>query len=272
MPEGDTIYRAAVRLKPILEGKLIQRAEAQKPRIPASSLVGREIKTVEARGKHLLFHFDDGRVLHSHMGMTGSWHIYKVGEAWFKPARLAAVMLECPQHVVVCFTPKTLELLSAEALRRHPYLQRLGPDLLGSPPDDSEVLRRFRVHNRSTIGEAIMNQTIVSGVGNVYKSEVLFLLHVHPLTAVNQLSDEQILAITTRSRELMQMNVAGYPRTTRLSLDGRRQWAYGRSGQPCFVCGTRIEMIRQGDAGRSTYFCPHCQPALAAEFPATRES
>lgn len=262
MPEGDTIYRAATRLRPILEQQPIERAQSSLAGIDASSLVGHITERVEARGKHLLFHLDDGRVLHSHMGMTGSWHIYRPGEAWLKPAHRASIELACPRHVVVCFTPKTLELLSPAGLRRHPYLHKLGPDLLGGPWRDEEVIRRFRTHDRTSIGEAIMNQTIVCGVGNVYKSEVLFLLRHHPLTPVGSLRDEQILEIVTTSRDLMQQNLSGYPRTTRHSLDGRRKWLYGRSGEPCFKCGTAVEMIRQGDLGRSTYFCPQCQPQM----------
>jgi endonuclease VIII len=260
MPEGDTIYRAATRLRPILEGQPVERARARWDQIDAASLVGHTVTGVEARGKHLLFHFDDGRALHSHMGMTGSWHIYRLGEGWQKPEHRAAIVLEGPQYLVVCFTPKTLELLSAAALRRHPYLQRLGPDLLGGQLDEAEVLRRFRTHDVTPIGEAVMNQTIACGVGNVYKSEVLFLLHIDPLAPVGTLSDEQVLAIVRKSRELMQQNLEGYPRTTRHALDGRRVWVYGRSGQACFVCGTAIELFRQGDLGRTTYWCPKCQP------------
>jgi endonuclease-8 len=261
MPEGDTIYRAATRLRPVLVGQVVQRAESRDLQSAVSSLVGTKITAVEARGKHLLFHFDDGRALHSHMGMTGSWHIYRPQESWLKPAARAAVVLECPRHVVVCFSPKTLELLSSAGLRRHEYLQRLGPDLLGGAIDEAEVLSRFRVHNATTIGEAILNQTIVSGIGNVYKSEVLFVLHLHPLTRVSQLTDQEILELITKSRELMQHNLEGRPRTTRHALDGRRFFVYGRSGQPCFLCSTPIQIIRQGDLGRSTYFCPNCQPA-----------
>ncbi len=263
MPEGDTIYRAATRLRPILEGQPVERARARWQGIDGATLVGHTITKVEARGKHLLFHFDDGRALHSHMGMTGSWHIYRLGEAWQKPEHRAAIVLEGPHYLVVCFTPKLLELLTAAGVRRHPYLQRLGPDLLGGEVDESAVLARFRTHNATPIGEAVMNQTIASGVGNVYKSEVLFLLHLHPLTPVGELSDEQILELVRKSRELMQQNLEGRPRTTRHSLDRRRFWTYGRSGQPCFVCGSPIEVTRQGDLGRTTYWCPKCQPRRA---------
>jgi endonuclease-8 len=260
MPEGDTIYRAASRLRPLLEGQPIVRARSGGGQFDAATLVGQTIETVEARGKHLLFHLADGRALHSHMGMTGSWHIYRPGEAWQKPEKRAHLVLETGDYVFPCFTPCTLEILSAAGLRRHAYLNRLGPDLLGgSRLNPDEVVRRFRTHNPTPIGQAVMNQTIVSGIGNVYKSEVLFLLRVHPLTTVGQLSDEQILAITLKAQQLMQQNLEGYPRTTRHALDRQRVWVYGRTRQACFQCGAAIEMIRQGDLGRTTFFCPQCQ-------------
>jgi endonuclease-8 len=193
------------------------------------------------------------------MGMTGSWHIYRPREPWLKPAHRAAIWLECKQVCVVCFTPKLLELLTATAVRRHEYLNRLGPDLLAGPLLDQEVIARFRQCDNLPIGEAIMNQTIVSGIGNVYKSEVLFLLGLHPQTFVRELRDEQLLQLTAKSAELMASNLSGRPRTTRHALDGGRFYAYGRGGERCFRCGEAIEVIRQGDAGRTTYFCSRCQ-------------
>jgi endonuclease VIII len=259
MPEGDTIHRAATRLTAVLNGQTVERAESRWLGAAADSLLKRQIEGVEARGKHLLIHFDNQRVLHSHMGMTGSWHIYRPGEPWQKPARRAAISLECKQVCAICFSPKLLELLSAAGLRRHSYLHRLGPDLLAAAPPDEEVIARFRQCNNMTIGEVVMNQTVVSGIGNVYKSEVLFHLHLHPRTPVSNLRDEQILTLTAKSRELMEQNLSGRPRTTRHALDGGRFWVYGRSGKSCYACGTPIELIRQGDAGRTTYFCPQCQ-------------
>ncbi len=261
MPEGDTIHRAATRLKAVLNAQTIARAESSWLGPLASSLEGREIKQVEARGKHLLITLDDDRVIHSHMGMTGSWHIYRPSESWLKPAHRAALSLECEKVCAVCFTPKLLEILTATALRRHEYLNRLGPDLLAGPASDQEVVTRFRQANQIAIGEAVMNQTIISGIGNVYKSEVLFTLRLNPLNRVIDLTDEQLLRISHKASELMAKNLAGRPRTTRYSLDGGRFYAYGRSGAPCYTCGTPIALIRQGDLGRTTYFCPNCQPS-----------
>lgn len=260
MPEGDTIHRAATRLKALLDGQVIQHAESQwLGEAAAKSLESRTIQAVTARGKHLLMTLDDGRVIHSHMGMTGSWHIYRPGELWQKPAHRAAIWLECPETCVVCFSPKQLEILTATAIRRHDYLNRLGPDLLASPATDEEVLTRFRQSDNTPIGQAVMNQTIVSGIGNVYKSEVLFALRINPLTPVRGLSDAQILELVAKATDMMSRNLKGRPRTTRYSLDAGRFYAYGRSGKPCYTCGTPIELIRQGDLGRTTYFCPQCQ-------------
>lgn len=259
MPEGDTIHRAAARLRPLLEQQTIAAARSRDPAIDAGSLVGATVRRVEARGKHLLFHFDDRRALHSHMGMTGSWHLYRPGEAWQKPERRAAIVLEVPQQVIVCFSPATLELLSETALRRHPYVHRLGPDLLGGPLDRSEVLERFRARNDLPIGEAVMNQTIVCGIGNIYKSETLFLTRADPFRAVADYSDERLWEIVTKAQELMSRNLDTAARRTRPALAGPRMWVYGRSGEPCFTCSTMIEMRRQGDLGRSTYWCPRCQ-------------
>jgi endonuclease VIII len=261
MPEGDTIFRTATRLRPMLAGREIQAAQAREPSFPADTLVGRAIVAVEARGKHLLMHLDDGRTIHSHLGMHGSWHWYPPGEPWQKDRRLAALVLEVPGSVCVCFSPKVLQLLSADQLRRHPHLTQLGPDLLAERVDDAEVLRRFRVHDRTSIGEAVMNQSIVAGIGNVYKSEILFLTRTNPLTTVGQLSDERVLSIAHAARQWLAKNLSGYPRRTRSALDGQRLWVYGRSGKACFVCGQRIQLQRQGDLGRTTYWCPGCQVA-----------
>jgi endonuclease-8 len=284
MPEGDTIFRTAVRLRPVLQQRRIASATALDPALDAASLAERTVTSIEARGKHLLMHLDDERTIHSHLGMHGSWHVYAAGEAWQKSPRLAGLALhtapitpgssdaasadtarrEPPSHqhqgVCVCFNPKVLELLTATGLRRHPHLGRLGPDLLAGELDEREVVRRFRTHNPTPIGQAVMNQTIVCGIGNVYKSEVLFLTRINPFVPVAELSDEDILRLVHTAQDWMRKNVAGgYPRRTRFGLDGARVWVYGRSNRTCFVCGQRIRLRRQGDLGRTTFWCPGCQ-------------
>jgi len=262
MPEGDTIYRTAAQLRRVLEGRTVSAARGRWEVEDAATLAERRCDSIETRGKHLLMHFDDQRVLHSHMGMTGSWHIYRRGEPWRKSQKAAAIVLDLEDFVVVCFSPKLLELVSSVQLKGNNYLRRLGPDLLGSSLDRDEIVARFRTQDRVSIGQAVMNQTVVCGIGNVYKSEVLFLETIHPLTPVRDLTDHQIWSLVERSEQLMRRNLEGYPRRTRF-LPGEKLWVYDRSGDPCLKCGTRVEMIRQGDLGRSTYFCPECQTRTA---------
>ncbi|MEZ6122321.1 MAG: DNA-formamidopyrimidine glycosylase family protein [Planctomycetaceae bacterium] len=268
MPEGDTIHTAAMNLRKVLDGNRIVFATGRHEVPEAVSLVGHAVSGLEARGKHLLIHFDDDRVLHSHLGMTGSWHIYPSGwngtdvdrTRWQKPVVQAAITLANECFGAVCFNPKLIRLISETELSRDPWLQKLGPDLLGPPVDDVAILVRFRSQNAVPIGEAIMNQTVVSGIGNVYKSELLFLAGVHPLTTVGQLTDTQLMELLHRAIQLMKRNLTGGPRKTRFRSDGTRHWVYGRSGEDCLKCGCRIQQLRQGDLARSTYFCPACQP------------
>ena len=265
MPEGDTIYRAAKSLRPALEGRQIVAAKGWKRFVDSTQLRGDTVKTVEARGKHLLFHLQSGNTIHSHMGMTGSWHIYEQNQPWQKPPQQAALTLETDRNYsVVCFTPKLLELLSATDLRRHRWLARLAPDLLDpnfGHVDTDEILRRFHIHRSTPIGEAIMNQSVICGVGNVYKSEVLFLLGLNPFAAVKEFDADTLKSLVTESRRLMRRNLDGRSRQTKFGMNGRpgKKWVYGRSGDGCLKCGATIQMRRQGDLGRSTYYCVECQ-------------
>lgn len=265
MPEGDTIFRTAVNLRAAIEGAVVTQTDSRRPDLEQAELGTLKLESVEARGKHLLMRFEDGRVLHSHMGMTGSWHLYHVGEPWKKPARRAELVLTFDRIVAVCFSPKLMELLTPTAFRRHRYLQSLGPDLLAGDVNEAEIIRRFRVHDQSPVGEVIMNQTVSCGIGNVYKSEVLFLTKVDPFLPVQQLEDEQLRNCVQKARKLMRRNLEGYPRRTRFRGDAHRLWVYDRSGQPCYVCGELIQMRRQGDLGRSTYWCQECQRSESDE-------
>lgn len=260
MPEGDTIHRTAITLRPWLVGKKILAADGWSDWLEFASLVDREVTAIEARGKHLLLHLDDARVVHGHSGMTGSWHLYPHGERWLKPARRAALVLETDQLAVVFFNPKVLELLSPTQVRRHPHLSRLGPDLLGEQLDVEEVIARFRTQNHAPIGEAVMNQTLCCGIGNIYKSELLFLQNIDPFAPVAQLDDLALADLLDLARDLMQHNLQGPTRTTRFAGDGGKLWVYGRRGEPCYLCGTNIRLRRQGDLGRTTYWCSSCQP------------
>lgn len=266
MPEGDTIFRSAVVLRRAIDDGLIEAADVNEAAIDAEHLVGATVASTEARGKHLLMHLSNGRVIHSHMGMNGSWHLYHPGDAWQKSAKSAALAMRVRMRAAsamidaVCFAPEILEVLTADQVVRHPYLRRLGPDLLAPQIDFAECIARFRVHNAVPLGEAVMNQTITSGVGNVYKSDVLFIHRFDPFAPVVRYSDEELTALLETSRRLLIQNTAGHFRQTRFRGDGQRLWAYGRDGQACFECGGVIQVRRQGDAGRTTFWCPTCQP------------
>jgi endonuclease-8 len=258
MPEGDTIHRTAATLRRAVGGARVTEWRSRDPALAAvDDLVGRTVEAVEARGKHLLVRFDDGRTLHTHMRMEGSWHVYRTGEAWRKPARRAVAVVATAAWVAVCFDAPVCELLPPGQLPAP--VRRLGPDLLDPEPDLDEAIRRMRAHPELAVGEAVMRQDLVAGIGNVYKSETLFLVRVSPFAKVRALSDETLRAILARARRLMKRNLRGFPRTTRRRFGGERLWVYGRSGERCFECGGAIRMRRQGTAGRSTYFCPGCQ-------------
>ena len=264
MPEGDTLYRIANRLRPVLAGKTINDSRANPPRtgamVDAESLIGHRVEAVEAVGKHLLITFDDRRVLHSHLGMTGSWHIYAPDQLWKKPQHRAGIVLSTSSHTVVNFSPKFLELVSERAIQRNAYLQRLGPDLMLGTTDVAKVLPRMRQHDRAPIGEAVMNQTIAAGIGNIYKSESLFLAKLDPWALVGELTDRELLDYLALTQRLMRVNRHGGERTTRFASDGPLLWVYERRGAPCLVCGGAIQVKRQGEQGRTTFWCQQCQP------------
>ncbi len=244
-----------------MPGREILAARGRDWLVDASALAGATIADVEARGKHLLIKLADGRVVHGHSGMTGSWHVYAHGQAWQKPEKRAALVIETSEVVVVFFSPKQLEVLSPDGFRRHRQLLMLGPDLLAAEVDIDQLVFRFRRHNAAPLGVAVMKQTICCGIGNVYKSELLFLHNLDPFAPVAVVDDDALRDLLDLARELMHFNLQGHKRTTRTEGDGGRLWVYGRRGEPCYLCGSAIHLTRQGDAGRTTYWCPDCQPA-----------
>lgn len=263
MPEGDTIHRAARALHAALAGKRILGFRSNK--ILARDLVGRRIDAAEAHGKHLIVRLDDGRAIHSHMQMTGAWHVYRPGARWRRSEGAARVVIEAgpeggPADVVaVCFSAPTVELVVAKDAVPD-AVAHLGPDVLSPDFDAIEARARLRARGEAPIGEAIMDQTAIAGVGNVYKSEVLFVTRVDPFAPVSSLEDATLDAVIKAARRLMWSNLRGPMRTTRRG-EGPKHWVYGRSGLPCLRCGTPIAMRRQGALARSTYHCPSCQRA-----------
>ena len=259
MPEGDTLFRIAATLGKALTGKALKRFTSPLPALAEARLDGETITSVEARGKNLLIHFGDGRALLTHLRMTGSWHIYRPGERWQKPERGARAVLETEDFVAVCFHAPVVELLEKGGVERHERLRRLGPDVLKADFDAGEARRRLRERGDLAVGDALLAQGALAGIGNVYKSEVLFLCRTDPFVTVGALGDASLDALVAKARELMRQNLEGLPRKTRATLAGPRYWVYGRGGQPCLTCGTLVRVRRQGLAGRTTYYCPRCQ-------------
>ena len=265
MLEGDTIFRTAEVLRAALVGRRITDARARPQpglrRVPdLSRLVGATVTTVEPRGKHLLIGFDNGLTLRSHLRMTGSWHRYRPGERWRRPAREASAVLTTAEAVAVAFNTPTIELLTESALRRSRSLTELGPDLLAAAFDLDEAVRRLRARAAEELGNALLDQRAVAGIGNVYKSEVCFLERLDPWASVATVSDDELASALRTSRRLLQANIRGGARvTTGSPVRGQGLWVYGRAGRPCRRCGTRIEAARQGELARLTYWCRRCQ-------------
>jgi endonuclease-8 len=263
MPEGDTIHRAARALHAHLAGKTVLGFRSNK--ILTRDLPGRRVEAVEAFGKHLVVRFDDGRAIHSHMQMTGAWHLYRPGERWRKSPGAARVVLEVgppsgPVEVVaVCFAAPIVELVVAGPDRTPDVVAHLGPDLLSPDFDVDEAVRRLRARGAMPIGVAVMDQTALAGIGNVYKSEVLFVTGVDPFELVDALDDATLSTIVKTARRLLWSNLRGGPMRTTRRGDGPKLWVYRRSGLPCLKCGTTLRMERQGEQARSTYWCPRCQ-------------
>ena len=266
MPEGDTIFRTADVLRAALVGRRITAARAQpRPglrRVPdLSRLIGSSVVRVEARGKHLLIGFDNALTLRTHLRMSGSWHRYRRGERWRRPTQQASAILETAESVAVAFNAPVVELLTDTDLRRSRPLSSLGPDLLGRDFDAEEALRRLRERDSMELGNALLDQTAVAGIGNVYKSEVAFLEGLDPWAPSAAFDDQELLRALRTARRLLQSNTRGGARiTTGSGVRGQSLWVYGRGGRPCRRCGTLVEMRRQGDLARQTFWCPRCQP------------
>ena len=209
--------------------------------------MGRNVTGVEALGKHLLIRLDSGLELRTHLGMHGSWHRYAPGEVWKRPAARARLVIEVPGAVAVCFDAPVVELFEVRAEPIHPVLGRLGPDLLADEFDPEEALRRLRDPARRTrsIGEALLDQGALAGIGNVYKNEILWIEGVDPFAPVARLDDATLGRLVGTARLLLMRNVGSASRTTtggdRRAM-GSRLWTYGRTGRPCRRCGTAIRL------------------------------
>ena len=274
MPEGDTIYRAARTLQQALAGKTVTRFETvlstlAKVHVDAP-VCGRRIEKVEARGKWCLMWFSGDLVLLSHMRMHGSWHIYRPGERWRQPRQAMRALIETNDFIAVAFNVRVAEFHNSRSLARHPALKSLGPDLLATNFDQAEAMRRLRGAAAPDIASALLDQGAMAGVGNVFKSEILFLCGTSPFADTNSISDAQLGRVVRTARKLLAANVrppkglhdplySRSRRTTGMMNPRAELWVYGRAGKPCRKCGAAIRSARQGTDARTTYWCPVCQ-------------
>lgn len=261
MPEGDTIHRAARTLGQWLAGRTITAAQTVYERVALATLVGQTVTGVEARAKHLLIRFSSGAVLHTHMRMTGSWHVYSAGERWRRPGHQARVILEAGDRVAVGFNVPVVELLDGRSLHRHPALSRLGPDVLARPVDHDEVGRRAATSPPDApIGDVLLTQSVVGGIGNIWRCETLFLNRVDPWEQRSDVPPETLRRLVETASDLMAASVGDGGPAPR-----PRPWVYGRRGRPCRRCGTLIQSAAIGRDARTVYWCPACQrPARPA--------
>lgn len=261
MPEGDTLALAAARVGAAITGQTVERIEgsAREVRREHRRLQGRRVESVRAVGKHLLVEFDNGWVLRTHLGMTGSWHVYAPGDRWRITPGKARVVLHTNDSVAVCFAAPTVQL--APASHVHEVLARLGPDLMDDDVDVASVVERVRRSDAATAADLLLDQHSMAGVGNVYKSEVLFLERIHPDTPLEALDDADVARLVRTASRLLTSNRATSARsTTGQRGQGRRLWVYGRARRNCRRCPDSIVSATHGALDRVTYWCPTCQP------------
>lgn len=278
MPEGDTIFRSARTLERALAGSTVIGFETAYAPLASihdnAPVTGRTIEKVESRGKWLLMYFSGDLILVTHMLMSGSWHIYRRGERWRKIRAHMRIVIQTQKLEAVAFDVPVAQFHTHRSLARHPAIPRLGPDLAGSSFRQEDARARLRAEAQEEIGNVLLNQRVLAGIGNVFKSEICFVCGINPFRTVASLSDREVDMLLDAAHRLMQANVreespggvvtyTGPRRTTRANDPAARLWVYRRKGKECRRCGAIILMRKQGPGARSTYWCPQCQPANA---------
>ena len=284
MPEGDTIYRAARAMQKAIGGKVVTAFETGLAKLASlnddAPVVGRTVEKVEARGKWCLVYFSGDLILVTHMLMSGSWHIYRTGEKWWMGRNRMRAAITCGDFQTVAFNVPVAEFHSARSLERSSQVPKLGVDILGdeySAEAGVRALQEFGAANPDAeIGVVLLNQRVMAGLGNVYKSEVPFAAGVNPFRQMRTITAREMDVMAEVSQRYMKANVvdgaadgivtySGNRRTTHSMNAGDRLWVYGRQGQECRRCGAHVMMRKQGEQVRSTYWCPGCQPWVAAD-------
>jgi endonuclease-8 len=275
MPEGDTIYRAARTLNLALAGQNVTSFESALPHLSRvevdRGVVGRTVEKVEAQGKWLLMHFSGGLILLSHMLMSGSWHIYRPGETWQRSRYNMRVVIGTPKILAVAFNVPVAEFHTAESLTRREGFRSVGPSTLAENIDETEIVARLRARPDLEIGVSLLTQSLLSGIGNVFKSEICFACGINPFRTVADLSDDDLKCLVSKARKFMLANVTESSgdkittyvpmrRTTGRANVSERLWVYKRTGEPCRHCGSTIVSRKQGFDARTSFWCPRCQP------------
>jgi endonuclease VIII len=277
MPEGDTIFRAARTLNLALGGQTITSFQSVLPHLSRidvdQGVVGRIVEKVEPRGKWMLMHISGGLILLTHMLMSGSWHIYRPGEKWKRRPIDMRVVLSTDKFVAVAFNVPIAEFHTADSLARRPGFKNVGPSLLAAEIDESEIIARLQSRPELEVGVALLAQSLLSGIGNVFKSEVCFACGVNPFRHVATLTTEELHCLVSQARKFMLANVTEFARdtivtyspmrrTTNSSNPAERLWVYHRTGEPCRKCGSDILSRKQGLEARTSFWCPQCQPLV----------
>ena len=279
MPEGDTIYRAARALQKALGGKVVTAFETGLANLASVAddkpIVGRTVEKVEARGKWCLIYFSGDIILVTHMLMSGSWHIYRTGEKWWMGRNRMRVAITCGEYQAVAFNVPIAQSHTAHSLERSAQIPKLGPDILSNNFNVAsavDALKRHAVsHPNAEVAVVLLNQRVLAGLGNVYKSEVAFAAGVNPFRQMHTITTSEMQKIAEVAQRYMQANVVdgagdgivtygGNRRTTQAMNQADRVWVYRRRGEECRRCGTLISMRKQGEQARSTYWCSSCQP------------
>jgi endonuclease-8 len=276
MPEGDTIFRTARALGRALTGKKVTGFRSTYPKLTRfnddTPLAGQTVERVESRGKWLLIHFSGGATLATHMLMSGSWHIYRPGEPWQQPKANMRIVIENSEYAVVGFRVPVAEMHTAQSLARDRRIPGPATDVLSAEFDAEAAARRILAHQGEEIGDVLLHQEVMAGVGNIFKSEICFVTAINPFRKMASLTSEQADETVAAARRLLAANVledsgdaivtygGRKRRTTHESDPGASLWVYGRKGEPCRRCGELIRRRIQGPDARVTFWCARCQP------------
>ena len=264
MPEGDTILWAAMRMRPVIEGKVPDsvRMPAGHPGALRGSpgqvhwperLAGRRVERVQTHGKNMYLHFEGDLVLYSHLRMTGAWGVYPPGQRWHRSSSRAWLVLTREETDVVQFDGPVLELMTEVRFRFDHRLKALGPDVMAVRFDYERFLARLRHDDpRRAIGDALLDQHTVAGIGNIWKSEGCWEARIDPWRSVASVSDEEAVAIIDGARPRMLASGRQGPKFA-------NEQVYRQGGRPCPRCGAPIRSRPQGDGNRVTFWCPGCQ-------------